>query len=275
MLRRLYVGSEIGQGYRGDEDNGEMSAWYLFSALGFYPLQVGSAELRDRLAAVQARRRSTWRTASDLVVNAPDNSAKNVYVAGPEGQRQGATTSAYLPHARARRRRRRSSSTWARSRRRGAPARTPRRRRSPRATRSPQPLRDATGGDAAPRASGGDAAALFDDDSSTHATLAGARGSQYRFAGGAAGDASTRSPRAPTPAATRASWVVKGSNDGRRWTALDERSGEAFRWRSQTRPFKLADRAATRYYRIEFTGGEPTLGEVELLNPAAPTPRRW
>ena len=41
-LRRLYVGSEIGQGYGGDEDNGETSAWYLFSALGFYPLQVGS-----------------------------------------------------------------------------------------------------------------------------------------------------------------------------------------------------------------------------------------
>ena len=41
-LSRLYLGSEIGQGYPGDEDNGEMSAWYLFSSLGFYPLQVGS-----------------------------------------------------------------------------------------------------------------------------------------------------------------------------------------------------------------------------------------
>ena len=42
VLRRMYLGSEIGQGYAGDEDNGETSAWYLFSALGFYPLQVGS-----------------------------------------------------------------------------------------------------------------------------------------------------------------------------------------------------------------------------------------
>ena len=41
-LSRLYLGSEIGQGYPGDEDNGEMSAWYVFSALGFYPLQMGS-----------------------------------------------------------------------------------------------------------------------------------------------------------------------------------------------------------------------------------------
>ena len=46
ILQRLYVGSEIGQGYPGDEDNGEMSAWYIFSALGFYPLQMGSADVR-------------------------------------------------------------------------------------------------------------------------------------------------------------------------------------------------------------------------------------
>ncbi|MET7390912.1 glycoside hydrolase domain-containing protein, partial [Streptomyces sp. NPDC005505] len=25
----------MGQGYHGDEDNGEQSAWYLFSSLGF------------------------------------------------------------------------------------------------------------------------------------------------------------------------------------------------------------------------------------------------
>ena len=42
VLSRLYVGSEIGQGYLGDEDNGAMSAWWLFGAAGFYPLQVGT-----------------------------------------------------------------------------------------------------------------------------------------------------------------------------------------------------------------------------------------
>lgn len=36
--QRLFVGSEIGQGYPGDEDNGEMSAWYVLSAIGLYPL---------------------------------------------------------------------------------------------------------------------------------------------------------------------------------------------------------------------------------------------
>ncbi|PZF63592.1 glycoside hydrolase family 92 protein [Curtobacterium sp. MCPF17_047] len=37
-LERLFVGSDIGQGYPGDEDNGEMSAWYVFATIGLYPL---------------------------------------------------------------------------------------------------------------------------------------------------------------------------------------------------------------------------------------------
>ncbi|WP_203568286.1 GH92 family glycosyl hydrolase [Aestuariimicrobium ganziense] len=44
ILHRLFVGSDIGQGYPGDEDNGEMSAWWLFSAMGLYPLHLASGE---------------------------------------------------------------------------------------------------------------------------------------------------------------------------------------------------------------------------------------
>lgn len=44
VLDRLYVGSPIGQGVYGDEDNGEQSAWYVLSALGFYPMNAGSDE---------------------------------------------------------------------------------------------------------------------------------------------------------------------------------------------------------------------------------------
>ena len=43
-LERLFLGSDFGQGYPGDEDNGEMSAWYVLSAIGLYPLTVGSDE---------------------------------------------------------------------------------------------------------------------------------------------------------------------------------------------------------------------------------------
>ena len=31
-------------GYAGNDDGGQMSAWYIFSSLGFYPFHAGSAE---------------------------------------------------------------------------------------------------------------------------------------------------------------------------------------------------------------------------------------
>lgn len=43
-VRRLFRGWEIGKGYPGDEDNGEMSAWWLWLALGLYPLSSGADE---------------------------------------------------------------------------------------------------------------------------------------------------------------------------------------------------------------------------------------
>ncbi len=45
ILDTLFTGSEIGQGYPGDEDNGQMSAWWLLTSMGLYPLFVGSGEL--------------------------------------------------------------------------------------------------------------------------------------------------------------------------------------------------------------------------------------
>lgn len=42
---RLFRGIRIGQGYPGDEDNGEMSAWHLFTVLGLAPYQPGSGML--------------------------------------------------------------------------------------------------------------------------------------------------------------------------------------------------------------------------------------
>ena len=45
LAARLFAGGMIGQGFPGDEDNGEMSAWWLWAALGLYPLELGSGEL--------------------------------------------------------------------------------------------------------------------------------------------------------------------------------------------------------------------------------------
>lgn len=42
VMNRMYTPNP--DGYCGDEDNGQTSAWYIFSALGFYPVCPGSGE---------------------------------------------------------------------------------------------------------------------------------------------------------------------------------------------------------------------------------------
>ena len=83
IMRRFHQGSEIGQGYGGDEDNGEMSAWHLFAVLGIYPTAVGSPvyALSSPLyghARVQRDDGASWE------VSAPGNTHDTVYVAGVE-----------------------------------------------------------------------------------------------------------------------------------------------------------------------------------------------
>jgi len=262
VLRRMYIGSEIGQGYAGDEDNGETSAWYLFSALGFYPLQVGSPYYA--IGSPLFEKATIHRDgARDIVIEAPRNSSENVYVQGLQidGKRH---DKAYLEHddladgARLTFDMGPSPSDWA-TRKSAAP---------PSITAGddvPSPLHDATGEDEAGSASaspGADAAALFDDTSGTRTA---ARWLQYDF--GAQHEVSfyTLTSGAET-GADPSRWVVKGSNDGRTWEVLDERRGETFDWRSQTRPFKLGAAGSHSHYRIEFAGAAPvTLAEVELL----------
>jgi hypothetical protein len=61
-----------------------------------------------------------------------------------------------------------------------------------------------------------------------------------------------------------ASWVVKGSYDGVAWSTVDERSGEVFPWRQQTRAFKIDRPGHYQHYRLEFPG-PVTVAEFELL----------
>src|SRR5205814_7659698 len=75
-LSRLYNGAEIGQGYPGDEDNGEMSAWYIFSALGFYPLQMGSPNYVVG-SPLFTKATVNLDSGKQIVINAPNNSRTN------------------------------------------------------------------------------------------------------------------------------------------------------------------------------------------------------
>jgi putative alpha-1,2-mannosidase len=81
VLARMYTGSEIGQGYPGDEDNGESSAWWVLSALGFYPLQMGSGDLVIG-APLFTKATIHLENGKDLVVRAPGNRRENLYVQG-------------------------------------------------------------------------------------------------------------------------------------------------------------------------------------------------
>ena len=77
VMDRLY--SAKPDGYCGDEDNGQTSAWYVFSALGFYPVCPGSDEYAVgsplfRKATIHLENGRT------VEIEAPQNSTENRYV---------------------------------------------------------------------------------------------------------------------------------------------------------------------------------------------------
>ncbi len=77
VLEKLYSHGPIG--YPGDEDNGQTSAWYVFSALGFYPVTPAVGEyaigspLFDRVDL-------TMPNGKALTIIAENNSDENVYI---------------------------------------------------------------------------------------------------------------------------------------------------------------------------------------------------
>ena len=77
VMDRLY--SPTPDGYCGDEDNGQTSAWYVFSALGFYPVCPGSNQY---VLGAPLFKKATihFENGKDLVINAPENSPENFYI---------------------------------------------------------------------------------------------------------------------------------------------------------------------------------------------------
>ena len=77
VMNRFY--SAQADGYCGDEDNGQTSAWYIFSALGFYPVCPASDQY---VMGAPLFKRATLHLANgeDFVIEAPENSAENRYI---------------------------------------------------------------------------------------------------------------------------------------------------------------------------------------------------
>jgi len=76
-MNRMYRATP--DGYCGDEDNGQTSAWYVFSAIGFYPVcpvsgqYVLGAPLFKKITI-------NLEDGKKLIINSPKNSADNKYV---------------------------------------------------------------------------------------------------------------------------------------------------------------------------------------------------
>ncbi|WP_263868224.1 GH92 family glycosyl hydrolase [Streptomyces sichuanensis] len=248
VLSRLYLGSEIGQGYPGDEDNGEMSAWYVFSALGFYPLVMGQGEYAVG-SPLFTRATVHLEGGRDLVIRAPRNSARNVYVQSVRVNGR-AWTSTALPHSLLSRggtlefAMGPAPSTWGTDEKAAPTSIT-------RDDKVPSPLSDVT--------TPGDSA-LTDNTSATDAPLTTAelatpheaRVTTYTL---------TSSDHTTAPSA----WTLQGSRDGTHWTDVDHRSGESFTWNHQTRPFEVRAAGTYTHYRLVAEGADRRLAEVELL----------
>ena len=77
VMNRLYKAQP--DGYCGDEDNGQTSAWYVFSALGFYPVCPGADEYA---VGAPLFRHATihLENGQKIEIEAPQNSPENRYV---------------------------------------------------------------------------------------------------------------------------------------------------------------------------------------------------
>ena len=66
-------------GLCGDEDNGQTSAWYVFSAMGFYPVAPGTGEYIFG-SPLFKKLTLTLENGKTLEINAPANSKENIYI---------------------------------------------------------------------------------------------------------------------------------------------------------------------------------------------------
>ncbi len=265
VMRRLYLGSEIGQGYAGDEDNGEMSAWYLFAMMGLYPLRMGAPEYVIGSPAFE-RVEVQLENGRTLVVIAHGNSERNVYVQSltlngqplqrPWLRHEDIADGGVLEFVMGS-----EPSTWGSGGDALPPSMT-----APGAF--PAGLQDVARKPQASTLAGRAApAAWFDDDAATSHALppranlairlhAAARVTHYTLTSGDA-------PLAGL------GWTLEGRTDAGAWTTLDRREAEGFAWAQQLRPFRIETPGEYQEYRLQFTNGAAIdLAELELLAPA-------
>ena len=77
IMEKLY--SSAPDGLCGDEDNGQTSAWYVFSAIGFYPVTPGTGQYAIG-SPLFKNIKLHLQNGNTFEIKAPNNSNKNIYI---------------------------------------------------------------------------------------------------------------------------------------------------------------------------------------------------
>lgn len=95
VMNKLYQAAP--DGYCGDEDNGQTSAWYVFSSLGFYPVTPGTTQYVIG-SPLFKKATLTMEDGKKFTVQAPASNDANMYIQGASlnGKTYGKT---FLEHA--------------------------------------------------------------------------------------------------------------------------------------------------------------------------------
>ena len=280
ILDRHFAGSDIGQGYVGDDDNGAMSSWYTISALGLYPLSGGNGEFvfGTPLFAKSIIKRENGQT---ITITAPGVSRTNRYIQSvkvngvertqsyikPSDIYDGATIEFTMgPNP---------SPTWGV----GVGAQPPSVTQDDFA---PVPLHDLTtaitpstttipsGSADGAYTTASSPANLFNNTSGNNASFAAGSDPKvvcYYFYKGATVDMYTITSAVTTNAPT--GWTLSGSVDNINYTVLDVRANQSFAWDRYTRPFAIEKPGRYNYYKIEFADTAAiSISQFELLGGA-------
>ena len=283
MLRRLFVGADIGQGYPGDEDSGQTSAWYILSALGLYRANPGSGEY-SITSPLFSKAVINMDNGKKLTIIAEENSPENVYIQSLKlnGDDYNKNYIAYRDLADGGTLTFRMGSTpsdW------GSEESAISKSSLTQAGQTPVYIKDITTSDlelaegmdplpqeaAASCAGATYPARLFDNNSLTYTTFRGEEKSVIYYNP----DPQVVSMYTLTSSAQQDSapsgFTLSGSNDGITWVELDKRTDVRFDWQRYTRSFSVATelQQAYCYFKLEFSDTEDIqVAEIELIGGA-------
>ncbi len=273
ILDRLYVGSSIGQGMVGDEDNGESSSWFIQASMGIFAANVGSgnytftAPLFDKVTL-------HLENGNDLVIKANNNSDENVYIQSLtiDGKAYNSTVISHQEFINAKEivfEMGNTPSEWGKTEdsldsiTTGKEIATPMEDLMPSTVATSLPAANASGNAVY---STTDVKWMVDNTNYSYTGINSKNASVYAyFEKGAVIEMYTISTyenitNMPTTAA------LYGSNNGNDWTKLDEHKNITFKWQRYVEPFAVDNDASYKYYRLDLstTASSMIIGELEL-----------